>query len=326
MPVSPAQAAGAQPPAPLGIVYDTAMDRPDAALGVAAVYALADKREAHLGAICVDGAGLKAAIFCDIVGRFFVAGPERNGNQALAVGLADVSPLPPDAPMFAAVVDKKASTGEPQYVRGVARVVDTSQAEAVLRNGVTFNAEGVAVLSAPATSLARSLDLLGTKALYQTRVKRLVIVDAGVPQRDPAALRTIIAEWPAPIVFCGREIGEALRFPGARLDALFGWSPAHPVADAYRAYAPMPYDAPMHDVAALHYAVHPDSGWFDLSEPGTLSVAGDGRVSFAPGAGQVRRLVLNPSKAHDALEALLALVSAAPTPPPARSARGKGAA
>jgi len=55
----------------------------------------------------------------------------------------------------------------------------------------------------------------------------------------------------------------------------FGWSPAHPVADMYRAFKPMPYDAPAPALAALLYAVHPDDGYFTLSDPGTIAVDGE---------------------------------------------------
>ena len=70
----------------------------------------------------------------------------------------------------------------------------------------------------------------------------------------------ILSAWPSPIIFCGREVGQALAFPGAALDKSFGWAPAHPAADAYRAFAPMPYDAPMDDVAALRLCGEPRRG------------------------------------------------------------------
>lgn len=323
---APVQGRGPQAPAPLGIVYNTSMDRPDAALAVAVMNALADRREARVGAVCVTGAGFDAAVYCDIVGRFFVPG-ERNGNQALAVGLAAASPMPADSPMVRAVVERKKATGEPQYARGIQHVSDTSLAEAVLRNGVTFNAEGVMVLSAPATTLARSLDLLGVSDLYRKRVRRLVIVESGARQADVPALRRVVAEWPGPIVFCGHDVGDALPFPGARIDEVFKAAPGHPAADAYRSFKAMPYDAPMHDVAAMHYSVHPDSGFFELSAQGALTVSNDGALTFATGGGQVRRMSVDVAKKAAALDALLAIVGAAPTPPPARGGlRGRGAA
>src|SRR5436309_1789061 len=103
------QARGASQPD--GIVYNTAMRSPDAALALAAFHTFAYKREAKVGAVCVAGAGLGAAVFCDIVARFYT-GAAKNGNEALAVGLATLTPLPPDSPMIAAVVDRKQDNGQ----------------------------------------------------------------------------------------------------------------------------------------------------------------------------------------------------------------------
>ena len=123
-------------------------------------------------------------------------------------------------------------------------------------------------------------------------------------------------------MFCGRDVGEALLFPGAEIDKAFEWAPANPVADAYRAFKPMPYDAPSHDLAAVHYALHPASGFFTLSEPGTLSVADDGSVTFTAGAGNVRRLSVDPAKKTECLAALVALATAKPTPASGPRRRG----
>jgi inosine-uridine nucleoside N-ribohydrolase len=302
------------------VIYNTSMDRPDAALALAALYVLSSRNEARVGAVCVTGSGLNAAIFCDVVGRVYVPAV-RSSNTNLPVGLAVTTPPAPDPPMTAAAIDRKKENGDPQYVRTIRKLTDTSLAEAMLRNAVTLNVEGVAVLSAPATSLARSLELAGTKDLFAKRVKRLVIVDAGVPQKDAAALSKVIAEWPTPVVFCGRDAGAAIKFPGATLDTAFAWAPAHPVADAYRAFKTMPYDAPLYDVVALYYSVHPDSELFTTSE-GTLSVTPDGTLKFVAGAGNVRNLTLNPGTKSEALQTLVALATSKPAAPPAR---GRGA-
>ncbi|HLQ78768.1 MAG TPA: hypothetical protein VK210_15535 [Terriglobia bacterium] len=295
-------------PPPIGIVYNTSMSRPDSALALAAVYAFDSKREAKIGSVCVVGAGLDAAIFCDVVARFY-SGSARNGNEMLAVGLAAVTPLPTDLPMVKSVVERRKDNGDLQYNRSVRKVSDTSLAEAVLRNGVLFNAESVMVLSAPATFLARALDITGTRDIFKQRVKRLVIVDSAAMQQDPASLRRIVAEWPGPVFLCGPDVGQALVFPGASLDKMYEWAPAHPVADAYRAFKSMPYDAPLHDLAAMHYAVHPDSGYFTFSNPGSIAVGDDGSVRFSVGAGNVHRLSIDPIKKADALAALIAIAS-----------------
>jgi hypothetical protein len=305
-----------QPPPrkpPLGVIYNTSMNRPDAALALALLNGFEIKREARIESVCVNGAGFESAVFCDIVTRFFHPGPPRNGNTELAPGFAAETPALADAPMVKAVV-------ESQYPRSIHKLSDTSLPEAVIRNGVIFNAESVMILSAPATYLAKSLDLLGTKDLYKERVKLLVVVDAGAPQ-DVSAMRKVLAEWPTPMVFCGRDVGESLLFPAASIEKDFAWSPAHPVVDAYRAYKPMPYDAPAWDLAAAYYAVHPDSGFFKLSDPGTLAILDDGSLKFAPGgAGKVRRLSADPAQHDKILEAFAMIAS---TKPPERTGRGQ---
>ena len=90
-------------------------------------------------------------------------------------------------------------------------------------------------------------------------------------------------------------MGDALPYPGASIEKDFAWAPAHPVVDAYRALKPMPYDAPAAALAAVLYAVHPDDGYFKLSDPGTISVLDDGRTRFTPAAdGKHRYLIVDP--------------------------------
>jgi len=294
-------------PQPIGVVYITSMRRPDAALALAELYGFQGKREARIGSVCVVGAGIGAATFVDLVGRFYMPGPLRNANQVLPVGLAAVDPLPPDPPMV------KAAVAGP-YDRTVKKLSDTSLAEAVIRNGVIFNAEAAIVLSGPATVLAKALDLLGVKELFKERVKRLVIVDAGEKQ-DAPALRKVLAEWPGPVFYCGKEVGDALPFPGERIAKDFAWSPSHPVVDAYRAAGVQ--DAPSYDLGAAHFAVHPDSKFFTL-ESGSLAVADDGSMKFAAGSGKVQSLKLDSSKKAELVEAFVTLASAKPAAPQQR--------
>jgi len=265
------------PDSPIGVVYNTSMSRPDAALALAAMYLMERRNESRMGSVCVVGAGLATAVFCDMIARMYFPAV-RDGNQALAIGLADDGS--PDPPMVQASVAH-------HYPTTIHSVSDTSAPEAVLRNGVIFNAESVVILSAPATYLAKTLDLAGAKDLYTDRVKRLIVVEAGTSYNDPAALRRIVAEWPAPVVFCPKEVGEALRFPGVTFET----TPASPVVDAYEAYQPMPYDAPLHDLAAAHYAIHPDSGFFELNAK-TINIV--------------------PGKKPQLLAALIAMASAQP--------------
>jgi len=172
----------------------------------------------------------------------------------------------------------------------------------------------VIVLSAPASRLLQTLELYSVRELITAKVKMLVI--SGDVQ-DVASARQLLAAWPTPVVLCGKAVGEALPFPGDSLDRDFAWSPAHPVADAYRAYQPMPYDAPLQDVAAVFHAVHPDAGLFKVSEPGTIEFSDEGRSSFraAPG-GKHRHLIVEPEQKAKILQTLVEIASAKPVPRP----------
>lgn len=304
---------------PLGVIYITSMDRPDAVLALALLYGLQAKRDSRMGSVCITGSGLNAAIFCDLVQRFYTPGPMRNANQVLMPGLPAEGRMPPDSPMLTAAIDRKTDQGEPAYVRSIRRLSDTSLPEAVIRNGVIFNAEAVMILSAPATYLAKSLDLEGVPQLYKERIKRLVIVDSGAAQ-DVPAIRKVLAEFPAPIFYCGKEVGDALPFPGASIDKDFAWAPHHPIVDAYKAYKPGPYDAPSYDMAGALYAVQPDKNFFQLSETGSIVVGDDGRLSFsAAPAGKVRSLIADPAQKEKVIDAYVELASAKPAVPQQRA-------
>jgi hypothetical protein len=295
----------------LALSYVTSMARPDAALALAAIHGFERRQQARRGAICVSGSGLEAAIYCDIVERLYAAGPPRGSNDVLPIGLDLVTPLPADPPMVRGVVERRNDKGEPAYPRSIRKVTDTALAEAVLRNGVSLSREVAFVLSAPAGPLARALDLQGVKELFAARVKHLVIVDRGEAQSDVPSLRKVLREWPSPVVLCGKEVGESLAFPAASLASGFAWSGAHPVVDAYRSYKAMPYDAPSHDLAAMHYVARPESGFFALAA-GTVTVSGAGRLTFTPGGGTAASLSVEPAMREALLRDLIAVATANP--------------
>ena len=175
---------------------------------------------------------------------------------------------------------------------GIESLIDTAETPALLRNALTAMQEqgGIVVMAGPATNLARILDLPGVKDLISHKIKFLSVVAgdyaAGEPdfniKSDLAAAKKLFAEWPTPIIAAGHEIGQALPYPGSSIEKDFAWSQNHPVVDAYRAYKPMPYDAPATDMAAVLYAVRPQETYFKLSEPGKISVRTTGGPSSRP--------------------------------------------
>ena len=121
----------------------------------------------------------------------------------------------------------------------------------------------------------------------------------------------------------GAELNDALPFPGSSLDAIAAWAPNHPVVDAYRAYKPMPYDAPTQALAAVLSTVSPEDNYFELSEPGTITVLDNGRTRFhdTPG-GRHHYLIVRPEQKERVLETYVKLITTQPPPPPARGRRG----
>jgi len=273
---------------PVGIVFDSAMRRIDDVLALAMLHGFDGKREARIAAIGVSSGDLRAAQFCDAV-RLFYAGatPEVAAMflHSLPVGLADGKPAA-ESRMYRAA-----------YPNTIKNADDTADPGTLIRNALMaqYDQNAAVVLSGPATDLAKLLDMYGEKDWVARKVRLLCAADAGA-WADPAGQK-VLAEWPTPIVTVSRELGEALPFPGESLEKDFAYANAHPIAEAYRAYKPMPYDAPSWAMAALLFAVHPDAGYFKLS-----------------GSGNRRELVLDPQQKERVIRAYVEMASAKPVP------------
>ena len=305
-------------PPVVGVVYNTTMSRSDAALSLALLYGLEGKREARVASVAITENSFGSAVFADAVSKFYQLGPPPNANRVLPIGLAVDKPLREDSPAVKAVLNRLDEKGQPLYRRSVRRVTDTAEVTALMRNSLTYFPDGkvAVVLSAPATYMARVLDYAGTQELIKSKVRVLIVSDG---KQDVAAMRRLLAEWPTQIVFCGPEIGEMLRYPGAAIEEDFTWTTAHPVADFYRVAKTMPYDTPAQDLAAILYAVRPDAGDFQLSDPGTIEVLDSGELRWSGmSAGKHRRLVLGGAKKDAVMTTLRQIVSAKPVPPPQR--------
>jgi hypothetical protein len=326
---------------PIGIAFEGDFgQRIDAALAVAMLNGLAAKTEARRISLSVSTPSLKAAQLADVIAGFYsgrvIAGPGGaiGGNPDGMIGMPDGSQGRDDAPPLAATLSKPGPDGAPLYTSRVSRLLDTADNAVLMRNMLLAqnDANAIVVLAGQATGLARLLALFGSRPQIEAKVKQLVIAAGSFPtgavdpaiKADVAAARTVFADWPTPVVAVGTEVGTALPYPGASIEKDFTWSPVHPVADAYRAFKSMPYDAPAPALAAILQAAHPDDGYFMLSEPGTITVLDDGRTQFTAGAnGRHRYLKVDPAQKERVIGLYAALVSAPPAP---RPGRGRGGA
>jgi len=321
-----------QAKSPPGVVVVAEFGRGvDEALALGLIYGAEGKGDVRLAGVCTTRPDLDSAAFADVIARFLSApiilpipGAAPFRRPPIPIGMPESNQRTGAAKVSAAVLDLRGGDGQPAYTRHIQRFNDTADPIALLRNALTAFADGNCsiVLAGAATPLANLLDLPGATELIQHKLKYLVIaagqypsggVDANI-QADPAAAKKLLAKWPSPIVAVGSEVGAALPFPGASIETQFGWAPHHPIADAYRAFGRMPYDAPAPALAATLYAAYPDR-YFQLSPPGQLSVTGEGGIRFSPEpGGQHRYLMVDPASKDKVLQAYVELVSAKPVP------------
>jgi hypothetical protein len=324
-----------QPPRPLGIAFDTGMARASDALALAMLYGLNGKNEARLLSVTVSGSNMQAAAFCEIVGRFYagpVSGAFGGAARPLPVGLATDGKLAADLPLFTVPLARRDAEGHEVYSHGIKQMNDTADPVAVIRNALTTQPDGNAVVlaSGPLNTLAHLLSLHAAREILVAKCQKLVIAAGDFAadsepelyiRTDIAAARAVFAAWPTPIVVCGVEIGRALPYPGSSIVRDFAWTPAHPVVDACRAENPNDADTPGTPLAAVLYAKSKEE-YFKLSDPGRIEVSTEGRTKFTPSAGgNQRHLMIDAAQTERIVTEYIRLASAKPVP---RPARGRG--
>ena len=310
---------------PVGVIFDADLGNSiDAVVALAVLYGLDGKNEARVVSTSVSKHCLASAALAEVIARFYAGSVNADFasvGRSLPVGMSIAGKSPEPTPLLNAVLDRKNAEGKPVYNHGIVQLNDTADVLAVIRNAFTSQQDQncVAVLAGPATNFAAVLGLPGSKALIAQKTRALVWAP-GRLGLDPASAQKLLAEWPSPIIVVSPELANAIRFPAAALDAQFNWSETHPVVDAYRAAASMPYDAPTGALAAVLYAAKPE-GFFTLSSAGTFTLSGQNTLAFKPGPGSHHLLQLDPAKKELVLETYLALASAKPVVRPPRRRR-----
>ena len=325
---------------PIGIAFDGDLgNRIDAILAVAMLNGLTAKTEARRISLSVSRPSLASAQIADVVAGFYrgrPAGAPTGGVGAITegmIGMPDGAPVTSDKPALASTLEKKTVEGTPAYTSAITGLVGTAESAVLIRNLLLAQHDGNAalVLAGPATGVVRLLNLYRSGPQIAAKCRQLVVAAGAFPSGGPdatikadiAAAKKLFAEWATPIVAVGSEVGDALPYPAASIEKDFSWAPVHPVVDAYRAAKPMPYDAPASALAAVLFAVHPEDGYFKLSDPGTITVLDDGRTRFTPGAdGKHRYLIVDPAMKEKILGVYTAMVSAPPAPRPGRGRAG----
>jgi len=309
---------------PVPVIFDTDMGNDiDDALALAMLHAMESRGEAKILAVTVSKGNTWAAPYCDLVNTFY-------GRPGIPIGMVRDGVTPESNPMIEVPANEKTASGAYVYPHKLIRGEEAEDAVLVLRRTLAAQPDHSVVIVQVgfSTNLARLLatgadqySALDGAALVRAKVARLVMMagnfKTGKPEfnlaKDVPAAQALFSKWPTPIVVSGFEIGLALPYPATAIETKFGYVANHPVADAYRNYMKMPYDRPTWDLTAALYAVRPDGGYFDVSEPGEVLVGADGSTKFTPGAGgKVRYLILRDEQKARVMDALIELSSQKP--------------
>jgi hypothetical protein len=319
------------------IFYDSDFGRDiDTVLALAVLNNLGNK--GRLAAIAVSNSSLEAAAFCESVHRFYAGAPAggrggRGGGGSLIIGLSEKG-AKLDVPLVSKPLAMKDAEEKPLFPNTINEMNDTAYPTVVLRNGLLTLRDGEAtfLLAGPASNLVDMLTLFRGRELLTSKVNMLVVAAGTYPsgaadpriKADVAAAQKLFALWPTPIVVVGTEVGNAIPYPAQSIEQDFAWAPAHPVVAAYRANKEMPYDAPAQAVIAALYVANKTADYFRLSEPGTISVANDGKTAFTPSPeGKHRYLMVDVAQKELITKDFTTLASGKPAPP-AAGGRGRG--
>lgn len=168
-----------------------------------------------------------------------------------------------------------------------------------------------------------SVSPLSGHDLVAAKVARLITMAGNIQDedfneynvvRDIPAAKKVFEQWPGEIVTSPFELGIEVLYPGASIENDFNWAkPAHPVAEAYKAYLPMPYDRPTWDLTALLYAVEGADGYFTISNPGVMSINDNGGMKFTETPhGNRRYLMSDSTQRANIVKHFVELITSAP--------------
>ena len=283
--------------APLPVIFDTDMGNDvDDVLALDLLYKYMDTGHINLLAIMSNQPSEASPRFLDLMNRWY-------GYAKIPIGTSKGGGFADPNTMYAQKT--VALTGERDKPLFKCRIKDTNRlpdATMLYRRVLSRQKDhSVVIISTGfSTNLARLLESgpdkwssLSGKELVAQKVKYLSLMAGRFDNpkyaeynvvKDVAAAKTLFAVCPVPIVTSPWELGNAVRYPGQSIADDFGWTSAHPLVEAYKAYAKMPYDRPTWDLTAVVQVLHPDM-YMTTSPKGTIRVDNAGHTLFTPHAG-----------------------------------------
>lgn len=317
-----------EPKSPVPLIFDTDIGNDvDDVLALAMIHSLESRGECDLLAVTITKDSPAAAAFTDAVNTFY-----GRGNIPIGVCRSDVTP---EAGKFLELAYQK-DNGQLRYPHDLASGKAAPNAVDLLRKTLAAAEDHSVVIAQVgfSTNLANLLaspadkhsPLVG-KELVEKKVKLLSIMGGAFTKipghkgrygeyniiKDLPASQTLAEKWPTPIIWSGYEIGISLPYPHESIENDYRYVSHHPVSEAYYLYTPPPHDRPTWDLTSVLFAVRPDAGDFQVSEPGKVAVNEEGYTSFTPQPdGRDRYLILPPDGKKRVIDTLIELSKQAP--------------
>ncbi|WP_417392758.1 nucleoside hydrolase [Gimesia sp.] len=313
---------------PVQVIFDTDISGDvDDVLALAMLHTLADRGECDLRAVTISKINPLTGPFTDAANTFY-------GRGDIPIGVTRDAQKRESRYLK---LIQETQGDQSRYPHDINSNQQLPDAVSLLRKTLAASADGSIVIIQ--VGLAANLaDLVESKAddfsplsgseLIRRKVK-LVSVMAGAfepiegnnrfleanVRNGIQSMQRFVRQWPlsTPVVWSGFEIGIAVRYPRESIARDFNYMKHHIVREAYLLHSGPEHDRPSWDLTSVLYAVRPHDGYFDLSEPGKVTVDDDGFLSFHPEKqGRDRYLKMNPLQAVQVKEALRSLVSQPP--------------
>ena len=271
---------------PVKLIYDTDMGNDvDDALALALIHALQNRGEVELLAVTITKDHEECAPYIDAINTFY-------GRGDIPIGITN-SGVTPEKSKFTGVAQEKVD-GAFVYPHDLTLGAPVPNAVDVLREVLAAQPDGSVAIAQVgfSTNLADLLSSEGGRELAAKKVKHISIMAGAFEPiagkthleynviKDIPAAQKLANEWPTPIIYSGFEIGLAIRYPAASIEHDFAYLDRHPIPESYQAYMPTPHERPTWDLTSVLWAVRPDRGYFDMSEPGTVTVSEKGETTF----------------------------------------------
>jgi len=309
---------------PVRLILDTDIGNDvDDALALAMIHALENRGEVHLLAVTITKDNRYAAPYVNLVNTFY-------GRASVPIGMVHHGKTPDDAAMLRVPAEKRDAQGHLLYPHTLTDGSQAADAVELLKQVLTQQPDASVTIAQIgfSTNLNRLIESEDGKALVKRKVKLLSVMGGNFEKPEPeynimtdaGAAKSLFKDWPTPIVFSGFEVGLRITFPWQSIQKDFEWASNNPVVDAYNLYVGKPEDHPNWDSTAVLYAIRPDRGYFELSEPGDVTLGPKHITVFKPQSdGNSRYLILKAEQVERIKAVIEDLVSEPPQHAPAQT-------